>query len=247
MKKKILIIGDSCQDIYTYCDVKRLSPEKPVPILEVDHVETMPGMAMNVYRNVCNMLPKGKVDIITNDNWESVTKNRFVDEKSNHMFCRVDTPQFTENIDVFDLKLEDYKHVIISDYDKGFLNWDDIEWICASHDSVFLDTKKTLDTWAYDAKYIKINNYEAEKSAGFVGIFGDKVIQTLGRDGVMWDGELYPVKHEVETLDVSGAGDTFLAALVVSYSQDKDIVRAIKYANRQASKVVSKRGTSVPN
>ena len=244
--KKILIIGDSCKDIYTYCDVKRLSPEKPVPVLEVDHVEEMPGMAMNVYRNVCSMMPKKKVDIITNENWECITKNRFVDQKSNHMFSRVDTPRFVNALDVFKLKLEEYHHVIISDYDKGFINWDDIEWICSRHSSVFLDTKKELDTWAFDAKYIKINNFEAERSSIIVEHLGSKVIQTLGGDGVMWDGKLFPVKDKVETLDVSGAGDTFMAALVVAYSQDKSIVRAIKYANRQASKVVSKRGTSVP-
>ena len=44
MMKNVLIIGDSCKDIYTYCDVKRLSPEKPVPVLEMDHVEEAPGM-----------------------------------------------------------------------------------------------------------------------------------------------------------------------------------------------------------
>lgn len=244
--KKILIIGDSCTDRYTYCDVKRLSPEKPVPVLEVDHVEEMPGMAMNVYRNVCNMMPKKHVDIITNDNWESVVKNRFVDQKSNHMFCRVDTPQFVEPIDVFSLKLDDYKHIIISDYDKGFIHIGDIDWICANHNSVFLDTKKELEYWASDAKFIKINNFEAERSPVFVDAFSSKIIQTLGGDGVMWDGQLFPVKDKVETLDVSGAGDTFMAALVVAYSQDRNVVRAIKYANRQASKVVSKRGTSVP-
>ena len=244
--KKILIIGDSCTDRYTYCDVKRLSPEKPVPVLEVDHVDEMPGMAMNVYRNVCNMMPKKHVDIITNDDWESIVKNRFVDQKSNHMFCRVDSPQFVDRIDVLRLSLKEYRHVIISDYDKGFIHWDDIEYICSQHDSVFLDTKKELDYWAADAKFIKINNFEAERSSIFVDTFSPKIIQTLGGDGVMWDGELFPVKDKVETLDVSGAGDTFMAAFVVAYSQDRNVARAIKYANRQASKVVSKRGTSVP-
>lgn len=244
--KRILIIGDSCMDRYTYCDVKRLSPEKPVPVLEIDHIEEMPGMAMNVYRNVCSMMPKRQVDIVTNKNWESVVKNRFVDQRSNHMFCRVDSPKFVEPLDVLSLKLDDYKHIIISDYDKGFIFSDDIDWICSNHGSVFLDTKKELDYWAADAKFIKINNFEAERSPIFVEMFSNKIIQTLGGDGVMWDGEMFPVKDKVETLDVSGAGDTFMAALVVAYSQDRNVSRAIRYANRQASKVVSKRGTSVP-
>ena len=162
------------------------------------------------------------------------------------MFCRVDSPQFVESLDVFTLKLDDYKHIIISDYDKGFIYGPDIEWICSNHDSVFLDTKKELDYFASDAKFIKINNFEAERSPIFVDAYSSKIIQTLGGDGVMWDGEMFPVKDKVETLDVSGAGDTFMAAFVVAYSQDRNVVRAIKYANRQASKVVSKRGTSVP-
>ena len=66
--ERILIIGDSCMDRYTYCDVKRLSPEKPVPVLEVDHIEEDAGMAMNVYKNMCNMvLGRWCVDIVTND------------------------------------------------------------------------------------------------------------------------------------------------------------------------------------
>ena len=245
--KKILIIGDSCMDRYTYCDVKRLSPEKPVPVLEVDHIDEMPGMAMNVYRNMCHMMPKRCIDIITNTNWKEIIKDRMVDEKSNHMFCRVDTPQFVDSLDVLKVRLEDYKHVIISDYDKGFVGWDDIEYICSNHPSVFLDTKKKLDYWACDAKYIKINNFEAERSPEFVHNFSHKIIQTLGGDGAIWDGHMFPVRDKVETLDVSGAGDTFLAALVVRYSCDLDIISGIKYGNRQASRVVSKRGTSVPN
>ena len=31
---RVLLIGDSCTDVYVYGDVKRLNPEAPVPILE---------------------------------------------------------------------------------------------------------------------------------------------------------------------------------------------------------------------
>ena len=245
MMKNVLIIGDSCKDIYTYCDVKRLSPEKPVPVLELDHVEEAPGMAMNVYRNVCNMMPKKKVDIITNDNWETITKNRFVDQRSNHMFLRVDTPQFIDRIDVFKIPPENI-NMSLYQITIRVIHWDDITIFVLTILQYFL-IQKRVRPLNRDAKFIKINNYEAERSDHFVNVFEDKVIQTLGGDGVMFDGVMYPVKDKVETLDVSGAGDTFLAALVVRYSQDKNIISAIKYANRQASKVVSKRGTSVPD
>ena len=38
--------------------------------------------------------------------------------------------------------------VIISDYDKGFLTAEDIEYIYTNHPQVFLDTKKILGNWA---------------------------------------------------------------------------------------------------
>ena len=45
--------------------------------------------------------------------------------------------------------------------------------------------------------------------------------------------------------DVSGAGDTFLAALVVEYLKTNDIKSAITFANECATKVVQKRGVAV--
>ena len=85
---RILVIGESCLDIFHYGDCSRLCPESPVPVfVSLSEVENG-GMAMNVYRNlVCFNL---EIDIITNNNWKSIKKTRFVEKKSNHMFLRVD-------------------------------------------------------------------------------------------------------------------------------------------------------------
>ena len=48
---KILLIGDSCIDIYHYGSVERISPEAPVPIFKLLNQETKPGMAGNVREN----------------------------------------------------------------------------------------------------------------------------------------------------------------------------------------------------
>jgi sugar/nucleoside kinase (ribokinase family) len=45
-------------------------------------------------------------------------------------------------------------------------------------------------------------------------------------------------------MDVSGAGDTFLAGLVVKYMETKDIKEAIRFANKIAVEVVKKRGVA---
>ena len=33
--KKILIIGESCKDIFVYCNANRLAPDLPIPVLSV--------------------------------------------------------------------------------------------------------------------------------------------------------------------------------------------------------------------
>ena len=73
----------------------------------------------------------------------------------------------------------------------------------------------------------------------------EKVIVTRGRDGCLYNGFLYPCGEPKETRDLSGAGDTFLAALTVAYVRDKkNIHDAIGFANKCASMVVSKRGVA---
>ena len=49
---KILVIGDVMLDRYWFGDVKRISPEAPVPVLRVTKMEERPGGAANVARNI---------------------------------------------------------------------------------------------------------------------------------------------------------------------------------------------------
>ena len=243
MKSKILIVGDSCLDVYSYCSASRLAPDKPVPVLEVLSRTETPGMAHNVF---CNVESLGVFcDIVTNLNWQEVIKNRYVHSSSNHMFMRVDTAPTIERIDLSKLSLDYYETIIVSDYDKGFLLYDDIEYICSSHPQVILDTKKVLDTWAMNAKFIKINNYEFDRSKKFIEQnMKSKIIQTMGGDGCFYNGKLYPVQ-KMDVIDVSGAGDSFMSALCVKYTQTSDIEQSIEFANQCASEVVKHRGTTI--
>ncbi|MFQ3580018.1 MAG: bifunctional heptose 7-phosphate kinase/heptose 1-phosphate adenyltransferase, partial [Bacteroidales bacterium] len=50
--KKIAIIGDIMLDSYIWGKVDRISPEAPVPIVEVNKRETRPGGAANVAVNI---------------------------------------------------------------------------------------------------------------------------------------------------------------------------------------------------
>ncbi len=49
---KILVVGDVMLDRYWFGDVNRISPEAPVPVLRVTHIDERPGGAANVARNI---------------------------------------------------------------------------------------------------------------------------------------------------------------------------------------------------
>ena len=240
---RILVIGETCRDVFVYCDSNRLCPEAPVPVLNIADQRENPGMAGNVRRNIESL--SGKViDITTNTNWYEIAKTRYVHRESNHMFFRVDTTQSIPRIDVKSIDF-DYDLIVISDYNKGFLLEEDIEYICTNHPNVFIDTKKILGEWVRDARFIKINDYEYRNSEAYLTKeIKDKIIHTMGGRGCEYAGKRYPTK-KVEVKDLSGAGDTFMAALVVKFTETDDIELSIKYANQCASKVVTQKGVAV--
>jgi len=244
--KRILIIGDSCQDIFVYCTCSRLAPEFPVQILDEGHKILNGGMAKNVEANVLSL--GVSCDIITNPQWETVTKTRYVDNDSNYMFIRVDSSHKIEpcDININSIYWDKYSAIIVSDYDKGFVSTKYINNICKNHPCVFLDTKKRLGTWAEPAKFIKINHIEYTNSKDIIdnnSILANKIIHTKGSEGVDHCDKHYPVRT-VEVKDVSGAGDSFLAGLVTEYIKAQDIEKSIKFANQCASETVKHKGVT---
>ena len=241
-KKRILIIGESCRDIFVYCDTERLAPDIQVPVLKVMKRTQNPGMAKNVERNVKAIYPA--CDLVTNRNWRSITKTRFMHEKTPQAFFRVDYENHMPRAGVRKIPLKKYDVVGVSDYNKGFLSESDIRYICERHKSVFVDTKKPIGRFLDKAKYIKINKFEYERSKPIRRDLNGKIICTRGDEGVTFQGKTYAVKP-VEVRDVAGAGDSFFAALLVRYVETGDIEEAIRFANLCASRVVKKKGVSV--
>ena len=238
---KVLVIGDSCTDVFVYGYTRRLCPEGPVPILEPSRTITNQGMAGNVVANL-QSLKVDKVELITNK--EQITKTRYVEEKSNALLLRIDSNDKVSNsFDVKRVPFSDYDAVIVSDYDKGFLTYDDVELISKSHPLTFIDTKKPITKQMKGYTFIKINEVEWEQCVGEnYNDWKDKLIVTMSERGAMYNGKTFPVSRDIEVRDLSGAGDTFMASLVVSYLKTKDIERSIEYANENATIVVQKKG-----
>lgn len=242
----VLLVGDICEDIYQYGDVTRINPEAPVPVLDLTKMRTVEGMVGNVNKNLTNL--GAKVTQITGDN-KSI-KTRFIDERSGHQLLRVDEDKLSNPINIKDIPNTNYDCVVISDYNKGSLTYDNIKKIINKYKDIpiFIDTKKT-DIERFDQifpqtkVFIKINLPESKK----LTTWHRNLIVTDGKNGASFKGTNYPTP-EVSVADPCGAGDTFLAALAHSYTQNQTlgIEYAIQYANYAASITVKHLGVYAP-
>ena len=93
--------------------------------------------------------------------------------------------------------------------------------------------------------FIKLNKSERD-SQNKSDIEGLNIITTLGKHGAEFNGIVYPSKNPRDTIDVSGAGDTFTSAFILKYFETTDIAKSIDFGNLMASDVVSRRGVVVP-
>ena len=249
--KKVLVIGDGCKDVFQYGKCERLSPEAPVPVFKPLQAKTNGGMAVNVYNNL--MALGVNCDIITES---GTTKTRYVDETSNQMLLRIDENDIIKNIDENQLRsieFDKYYAIVISDYNKGFLDEHDIEYISIRHPLVFMDTKKKMGDWCNSVTVIKVNEKEYLRNQAWLDyMFEDVVVVTLGDRGAKYSHlkkkikeQLFPIVEEHPVRDLTGAGDTFLAALVAKFIENSDICEAIKFANKCSAWIVTQKGVTV--
>jgi D-beta-D-heptose 7-phosphate kinase/D-beta-D-heptose 1-phosphate adenosyltransferase len=236
---KVLVIGDYCIDVFKYGKCTRLSPEAPVPVFLYDHEIRTDGMAGNVYNNIKSL----KIDATLLVSSKEIIKERFIDLKSKQHLLRTDyekqIPELTSEL----VKLEKYDAIVIADYNKGSITKNVFQKIIENYEGpIFIDSKKEdLTIYSHKNSIIKINQQEFQKAR----IPSDThIIVTLGSDGAMKDGIIYPTK-QVEVFDVSGAGDSFMAGLVAQYLLTKNFNDAINFANICASNVVKKTGTAI--
>ena len=236
----VLLIGDSCIDEYKIGTVDRLSPEAPVPVIKLTNEYSLPGMSANVLKNLQNLTINP--DFVTN-NCE-IKKTRYIDQRSGQHLLRVDTEP---NIVPWDSNtpshIKSYDAILISDYNKGFLTYENIEQIIRSANCpIFIDTKKQdLSRFSAAWTYIKINESEYKNRFSVP----KNLIVTLGDKGAQFNNKIYPTK-KVEVMDVCGCGDTFMAALATHYLFTEDIENAIIFANMAAGITVQHRGNYAP-
>ena len=149
LKKKILVIGDVMLDRYWMGQVNRISPEAPVPILDVDTSVDKPGGAANVAKNLSDFgmdvtligltgedeASEKLLEILssTNINYKPIIdKNIRTTMKlrviyKNQQLMRLDhedknlSKVVSKAYEDIEDTLDSYDGIIISDYDKGMV------------------------------------------------------------------------------------------------------------------------------
>ncbi len=228
----LLVIGESCVDLYRFGRCERLSVEAPVPILLQTKTESKPGMAANVALNVKSL--GHNVKTVTNKT--EIVKERFLDERFSQQILRVDSNDVCRPLAIAELKSvlseNSFDGTLISDYNKGFLTHSTlVKIIPMLPKPIFVDSKKK-DLSAFSDCILKINKHEFETSS--IRPADCELIVTMGDKGAKWKGRIYPAQKVHDVFDVCGAGDSFLAALAVKFIEAKDMPSAIKFANKCA-------------
>jgi D-beta-D-heptose 7-phosphate kinase/D-beta-D-heptose 1-phosphate adenosyltransferase len=293
----ILVIGDVMLDRYVIGEVKRISPEAPVPVLAVREEKSVAGGAANVALNLkalgANVETIGwfgndergdeLFDILGRRNIgvdqefrfstaPTISKSRVT--ASNQQICRVDREASTESYspdlnllgkDITEkVKLADA--VIISDYGKGFVTNQLLKLVSVNAKFLAIDPKPSRLLQYAKPDLITPNRFEALELAGLSRESRDPFPQenvvakifkqfaptmlavTLGADGMLLaeDGEIDKIipTSAQEVFDVSGAGDTVIAALTLGLVAGKDFQSAAEFANLAAGVVVGKVGTA---
>jgi bifunctional ADP-heptose synthase (sugar kinase/adenylyltransferase) len=168
-------------------------------------------------------------------------KTRVIDSKSKQHLLRIDQDQPSKPIKINTATLGQYDAIVVSDYNKGSVEYETIENLRKNFlGPIFVDTKKG-DLARFEGCFVKINQLEFEAAK----TFPTELIVTLGKNGVRYKDYVLSAP-QVEAFDVCGAGDTFLSALAYEYVRTQDVLQALEFATRAASITVQHIGVYSP-
>jgi rfaE bifunctional protein kinase chain/domain len=298
--RNIVVLGDVMLDEFIWGDVTRISPEAPVPVVDIRRESTHLGGAANVLANLValgsNACVVGIVgddfagerirsstrdksalqadgSLVTDNSRPTTTKTRIIAQ--NQMVVRADREHRspvngqTEALIITAVKaaIENAHALVVSDYDKGVVTprvLAEVLPFAYGRIPVLIDPKlRNFDAYR-PATLITPNHFEALRMAGLEedsdaglkmaarsirGRLGcDAVLITRGDRGMMLvEGDRDPVNVETaarEVFDVTGAGDTVIAALAAALAAGASMTEAAVLANHAAGIVVGKLGTA---
>ena len=296
---RLLVIGDVMLDHYIWGDATRISPEAPVPVVDIARDSWTAGGAANVALNIASLgarctiagfigddeagakltriLHDRKIAILTTPGTgATIVKTRVLVQ--HQQLCRLDreSPPSAYSVTANQAEALLAKEiaacdaVILSDYAKGIVSDELVARVTklarAAGKFIALDPKPKRKLAFHGIDLITPNKREALQLAGIEPaphtpfpaaqvcrrlheLYATKhLVITLGEDGMLLSSDGMIVKTiptaAREVYDVSGAGDTALAALALALTAKASLETAAHFANAAAGVVVGKLGTA---
>ncbi len=298
---RVIVIGDLGLDAYVTGEVRRISPEGPVPIVEVGQEEQRLGLSANVAQNVASL--GGQVDLISVVGQDSaadqirdmlakaqVSSNHLVVDSSrpttrklrvmsgHHHIVRVDfeqkrflSPEVEKQVLArFAEGLKLAQAVIVEDYAKGVVSQSLVRQVIelshAQGKKVFVDPHPSTPIENYMGSDLMTPN--REEAARLLGLGEDnlhtssdailkmgesllkklkmdQVVITRGKEGMSLfypDRVVHLPTYARQVFDVTGAGDTAIAAMSLAWASGFSLEEACVLANFASGVVVGKVG-----
>ncbi|HEY1849065.1 MAG TPA: PfkB family carbohydrate kinase [Opitutaceae bacterium] len=296
---RILVIGDLMLDHYIWGDATRISPEAPVPVVDIARDSWTGGGAANVALNIaalgarCTLFgplgpdeaglrlrsilrDKGIEVVASPGTVATIVKTRVLVQRQ--QLCRLDRESLPSAYGVDPARaarvlakaIRQSDAIILSDYAKGLLTDGLVARVTqmgrASGAFIALDPKPRHPLAFHGLDLITPNKREALQLAGIESAPGlpfpaaevcarlherfatRNLVVTLGEDGMLLGAGSRVLKAiptaAREIFDVSGAGDTALAGLVLALNSGAGLEEAAHFANVAAGVVVGKLGTA---
>jgi len=296
---RVLVVGDLMLDTFIWGDVRRISPEAPVPVVDVREETQFLGGTANVVNNVASMggevlttgvvgddaagrslvnlltkigvSPDGLViekDRPTTIKTRIIARNQQVVRFDRESRAPLDGKSFERILSYIRTSLDKVHGIIVSDYAKGMITGDFMDalrsLVSNSGVPVLVDPKvRHIDVYR-SVTMVTPNHDEASMMAGIeihdeasLVAAGTALLKRLGcgtllitrgKDGmsIFQDNGLMTHIPTVarRVFDVTGAGDTVIAALVLGIAGGLSPVESALIANMAAGIVVGEVGTA---
>lgn len=246
------MLGESFLDVWHVGEATRLSPEGPFPVVSIDQILKIPGGAANVGNNLAAL--GAYVQPLLS---HAGVKNRLV--AGGHQLARWDERDgslpFAETPLADALPLgTTYDAVVISDYGKGLVDETFLAFLERfSALPFFIDTKAApsrFNRFPNCTFFPNAKEYRQHKDD--YSSLKQPFVLKRGAEGMEYwaggaDGPVYFAKALARAVgNVTGAGDSTLAAWTVSYLQYQNPRAALAFAAASAACAVEQQFTSAP-
>lgn len=229
---KILVVGDIMLDTYIVGDVERISPEAPVPVVDVTRQFSTLGGCGNVVSNLrelgvnvecCSIIGEDdagerileklkdincNIRIIKDSRKKTPVKERIVASHRMTQLLRIDRENriFLKPEDIIstqDIIDSQYDIIIISDYNKGAITKDLVDILKASEIPIIVDPKLDNIYLYNDVFMITPNQKEySEIKELDIELYNRFVLKTLGKDGMQLICDQWTAKIPSTPVDV---------------------------------------------